>query len=130
MKNITVSVPEEVYRRARVMAAERDSSVSALVKEFLTGLGREESDFERGKRLQDEVLATMQDLANQGTNILTLGQYLQPTREHLPVVRYVHPDEFAEFKVLGEAMGFNHVEAGPLVRSSYHAFEQTESAQK
>ena len=59
MKNITVSVPEEVYRRARVMAAERDSSVSALVKEFLTGLGREESDFERGKRLQDEVLATI-----------------------------------------------------------------------
>jgi hypothetical protein len=59
VKNITVSVPEEVYRRARVMAAERDSSVSALVKEFLTGLGREESDFERGKRLQDEVLATI-----------------------------------------------------------------------
>jgi predicted CopG family antitoxin len=59
VKNITVSVPEDVYRRARVMAAERDSSVSALVKEFLTGLGREESDFERGKRLQDEVLATI-----------------------------------------------------------------------
>jgi lipoic acid synthetase len=46
----------------------------------------------------------------------------------LPIVRYVHPDEFAEFKLLGEAMGFKHVEAGPLVRSSYHAFEQTESA--
>ena len=59
MKNITVSVPEEVYRRARVKAAERDTSVSALVKEFLSGLGREESDFERGKRLQDEVLATI-----------------------------------------------------------------------
>ena len=78
----------------------------------------------------DEVLATMQDLAAQGTQYLTLGQYLQPTREHLPIVRYVHPDEFAEFKVLGEQMGFKHVEAGPLVRSSYHAFEQTESAQK
>jgi lipoyl synthase len=75
-----------------------------------------------------EVVSTMQDLAAQGTNILTLGQYLQPTREHLPVVRYVHPDEFAEYKVKGEAMGFSHVEAGPLVRSSYHAFEQTESA--
>src|SRR6266705_5754970 len=73
---------------------------------------------------KDEVLATMRDLAAQGTNILTLGQYLQPTREHLPIVRYVHPDEFAEYKFLGEAMGFKHVEAGPLVRSSYHAFDQ------
>jgi lipoic acid synthetase len=76
----------------------------------------------------DEVLATMQDLAAQGTNILTLGQYLQPTREHLPVIRFVHPNEFAEFKRLGEQMGFKHVESGPLVRSSYHAFEQSESA--
>jgi lipoyl synthase len=74
-----------------------------------------------------EVLATLEDLVTQGTDILTLGQYLQPTREHLPVVRYVHPDEFAEFKVLGEAMGFKHVEAGPLVRSSYHASELTRS---
>jgi lipoyl synthase len=77
---------------------------------------------------QDEVLATMQDLAAQGTDVLTLGQYLQPTREHLPVIRFVHPDEFAEYKVRGEHMGFKHVEAGPLVRSSYHAFEQAESA--
>jgi plasmid stability protein len=59
VKNITVSVPEEVYRRARVKAAERDRSVSALVREFLTGLARDESDFERGKRLQDEALATI-----------------------------------------------------------------------
>ena len=66
----------------------------------------------------------MQDLAAQGTDILTLGQYLQPTREHLPVVRFVHPNEFAEYKKLGEQMGFAHVESGPLVRSSYHAFEQ------
>jgi lipoic acid synthetase len=48
----------------------------------------------------------------------------------LPIVRYVHPDEFAEFKILGEAMGFKHVEAGPLVRSSYHAFHQAESARR
>ncbi|MBZ5642834.1 MAG: lipoyl synthase [Acidobacteriia bacterium] len=75
-----------------------------------------------------EVLAAMQDLAAQGTNILTLGQYMQPTREHLPIVRYVHPDEFAEYKTLGEQMGFAHVESGPLVRSSYHAFEQEAAA--
>src|SRR5260370_35057669 len=78
----------------------------------------------------DEVLATMQNLVAQGTNILTLGQYLQPTRDHLPIVRSVHPDEFAEYKVLGEPMGFKHVEAGPLGRSSYHAFDQAESAIK
>ena len=77
---------------------------------------------------RDEVLATMQDLSAQGTNILTLGQYMQPTREHLPVVRFVHPDEFAEYKILGERMGFAHVESGPLVRSSYHAFEQEAAA--
>jgi len=75
-----------------------------------------------------EVLATMQELAAQNTDILTLGQYLQPTREHLPVVRFVHPDEFAEYKQLGEQMGFRHVESGPLVRSSYHAHEQAEAA--
>jgi lipoic acid synthetase len=87
---------------------------------LMLGLGEEKS----------EVLATLEDLAALGTDILTLGQYLQPSQEHLPIVRYVHPDEFAEFKILGEAMGFKHVEAGPLVRSSYHAFEQTESAHK
>jgi lipoyl synthase len=75
-----------------------------------------------------EVLDTMRDLASQGADILTLGQYLQPTREHLPVIRFVHPDEFAEYKRRGEEMGFKHVEAGPLVRSSYHAFDQAESA--
>lgn len=84
---------------------------------MMLGLGEEKS----------EVLATMQDLAREGTNILTLGQYLQPTREHLPVIRFVHPDEFAEYKYLGETMGFQHVESGPLVRSSYHAFDQAES---
>jgi lipoyl synthase len=87
---------------------------------MMLGLGEE----------KEEVLATMQDLAAQGTDILTLGQYLQPTREHLPVIRFVHPDEFAEFKRLGEQMGFKHVESGPLVRSSYHAFDQAESAIK
>jgi lipoic acid synthetase len=77
---------------------------------------------------KDEVLSTMRALAAQGTDILTLGQYLQPTRDHLPVVCFVHPDEFAEYKRLGMEMGFKHVESGPLVRSSYHAFDQAESA--
>ena len=77
---------------------------------------------------REEVLQVMVDLTARGTDIFTLGQYLQPTREHLPVVRFVHPDEFAEYKKLGMQLGFRHVEAGPLVRSSYHAFEQEQSA--
>ncbi len=77
---------------------------------------------------REEVLQAMSDLVARGTSILTLGQYLQPTREHLPVVRFVHPQEFAEYKQLGRNMGFRHVEAGPLVRSSYHAFEQEQAS--
>ena len=77
---------------------------------------------------REEVLQAMTDLVAQGTDILTLGQYLQPTREHLPVARFVHPQEFAEYKQLGREMGFRHVESGPLVRSSYHAFEQAQAA--
>ena len=68
----------------------------------------------------------MKDLVAVGLDIFTIGQYLQPTKRHLPVERFVHPDEFAEYKQLGEAMGLNHVESGPLVRSSYHAEEQVE----
>jgi lipoic acid synthetase len=72
----------------------------------------------------DEVRAVMRDLVAIKCDILTLGQYLQPTKDHLPVVRYYHPDEFVQLKAEGLAMGFGHVEAGPLVRSSYHADEQ------
>ena len=72
----------------------------------------------------DEIRAVMQDLVAIRCDILTLGQYLQPTKEHLPVVRFYHPDEFNLFKIEGEAMGIRHVESGPLVRSSYHAEEQ------
>jgi lipoyl synthase len=79
---------------------------------------------------RDEVLQAMGEIVRQGTDILTLGQYMQPTPQHLPIERYVHPDEFAEFKRLGEQMGFKHVQAGPLVRSSYHAFEQEAAARR
>lgn len=77
---------------------------------------------------RQEVLGAMEEIQRHGAGILTLGQYLQPTREHLPVARFVHPDEFADYKRAGKQMGFRHVEAGPLVRSSYHAFEQEQSA--
>jgi lipoic acid synthetase len=73
----------------------------------------------------DEVEAVMRELASEaGVEVLTLGQYLQPTPEHLPVVRFVHPDEFRELARRGTEIGFRHVEAGPLVRSSYHAANQ------
>ncbi|HXF93463.1 MAG TPA: lipoyl synthase [Nitrospiraceae bacterium] len=73
----------------------------------------------------EEVRAVMRDLRAVGCDILTIGQYLQPTKRHLPVARFYHPDEFAALKAEGLAMGFSHVESGPLVRSSYHAAEQT-----
>ena len=71
----------------------------------------------------DEVLDVLYDLREVGVNILTLGQYLQPGEGQLPVTRYVTPDEFATWKQDALAMGFDHVESGPLVRSSYHAWE-------
>lgn len=74
----------------------------------------------------DEIPSVMQDLQKAGCRMLTLGQYLQPTRHHLPVVRYVEPAEFASLRDAGLQLGFAHVEAGPLVRSSYHAAEQFE----
>jgi len=72
----------------------------------------------------DEVREVMHDARATGCDILTLGQYLQPTKQHLPVDRYVHPDEFRMLKDEGVSMGFRHVESGPLVRSSYHAADQ------
>lgn len=68
-----------------------------------------------------EVLETMHDLRSVGCDILTLGQYLQPTSKHLPVVEFITPERFDEYRVLGMEMGFRYVESGPLVRSSYHA---------
>ncbi len=75
---------------------------------------------------EEELLATLQALQATGCDILTLGQYLRPSRDHLPVKRLYAPEEFARLKRAGLAMGFRHVEAGPLVRSSYHAHEQAE----
>jgi lipoic acid synthetase len=69
----------------------------------------------------EEVVDVLKDIRDVNCDILTLGQYLQPTKDHLPVDRFVHPDEFKMLKDLGLKMGFRHVESGPLVRSSYHA---------
>ncbi|HEX5667833.1 MAG TPA: lipoyl synthase [Chitinophagaceae bacterium] len=69
----------------------------------------------------EEVVQTMRDLRDSHVDVITLGQYLQPTKKHLPVIRYVHPDEFNELTAIGYEMGFDYVESGPLVRSSYHS---------
>jgi lipoic acid synthetase len=76
----------------------------------------------------DEVVQAMKDLYAHRVNIVTIGQYLQPTRKHVKLERYYTPEEFAKWKEIGLKMGFSHVESGPLVRSSYHAFEQMKSA--
>jgi lipoic acid synthetase len=83
----------------------------------MAGLGEE----------MDELLAVFRDLASVGVDILTVGQYLRPSKDHLPMARYYTPDEFAEMKMAAMQMGFRHVESGPLVRSSYHAHEQAAS---
>jgi lipoic acid synthetase len=76
---------------------------------------------------KEEVLEVMTDLRQHDVDILTIGQYLRPSRLHLPIQRYVHPDEFKAFHDAGMAMGFKWVESGPLVRSSYHAEGQAEA---
>jgi lipoic acid synthetase len=84
---------------------------------MMMGLGEE----------HDEVIAVFKDLRNVGVSILTLGQYLRPSAQHAVMTRYYHPDEFRELKRIALGMGFVHVEAGPLVRSSYHAHEQADA---
>ncbi len=78
----------------------------------------------------DEVVATLRDLREAGCQIVTIGQYLRPSLANLPMSRYYTPEEFAELKQIGVDLGFGHVESGPLVRSSYHAHEQTEAYDK
>jgi lipoic acid synthetase len=70
---------------------------------------------------EDEVIETMHDLRKVGVQIVTIGQYLQPTKKHLPVFEYITPDQFKKYEEIGKSLGFRHVESGPLVRSSYHA---------
>ena len=84
---------------------------------IMLGLGEEEH----------EIDSAIDDLVSIGCDILTLGQYLQPTAKHLPVARWVHPDEFVAWKMKGESRGLRHVESGPLVRSSYHAEKQVQA---
>jgi lipoic acid synthetase len=108
--------PQAIYERSlEVLRRAKALDPGALTKSgVMVGLGE----------TRDELLTVFADLAAEGVDILTVGQYLQPTPAHLPLQRYWHPDEFAELKERALEMGFRHVESGPLVRSSYHAEEQ------
>ena len=77
---------------------------------------------------EEEVLETMRDCYDVGVQTMTIGQYLRPTRQHIPVVEYIHPDRFRVYAEEGRAIGLKHVESGPLVRSSYHAADQFDTA--
>jgi len=81
----------------------------------MLGLGEEE----------EEILGALDDLREAGVEVLTLGQYLRPTPEHLPIIAYIAPEKFEEYRQIGLEKGFQHVASGPLVRSSYHAAEFT-----
>lgn len=112
-------------RKVRVQA-KYDRSLEVLLRAKRAGL-RTKSGIMLGLGERDEeVMETLDDLRSVGCDVVTLGQYLQPTKAHLPVVEFVHPDRFARFREEGLARGFLFVESGPLVRSSYHAWKHAE----
>jgi lipoic acid synthetase len=105
----------ELLRRAKEIDPDMVTKTGVMV-----GIGED----------MDELISTFRDLAAQKVDILTVGQYLRPSKDHLPVMKMYTPDEFAFLKTEAMKMGFRHVESGPLVRSSYHAHEQAESTAK
>ncbi len=118
--NHNMETVPRLYRRVRPQAVyQRSLDVLQWAKEdglrtksgIMVGLGEKD----------DEVLALMDDFVEIGLDVMTIGQYLQPTKMHLPVEDFIHPDKFKWYKEVGEAKGIEHVESGPLVRSSYHA---------
>ncbi len=112
--------PQAIYKRSLlVLKWAKEMNPAAPTKSgFMLGLGE----------TWDEVIEVMHDLREHDVDILTIGQYLRPSFQHLPIQRYVPLEEFAALKAEGKKMGFRHVESGPFVRSSYHAHEQADGA--
>ncbi len=108
--------PQAIYARSlELIRRAKDAAPDMLTKSgFMVGLGE----------TRDELFTVMRDLRAHGCDIITIGQYLRPTMQHLPVERYYDPSEYQAFRDYGAELGFTHVEAGPLVRSSYHAEQQ------
>ncbi len=107
--------PQGKYHRSIQLLKQAKDMCATTKSGLIAGLGE----------TIDEIREVMRDLREVDCDILTIGQYLQPTKEHMPVARFYHPEEFDMLKIEAQDLGFKHVESGPLVRSSYHAEEQT-----
>jgi lipoyl synthase len=124
----TETVPR-LYKRARPGGRyERVMAIFAAAKRLAPDIPTKTGMILGLGETVEEVMAVMRDLREVDVDILTLGQYLRPSHDHLPLDRYYTPAEFAELRDVGRDLGFRHVESGPLVRSSYHAWEQVQAA--
>lgn len=113
----TVRRGADYQRSLDLLSSVRKIDKSVITKSgIMVGLGES----------KEEIIELMEDLRRVECNLLTIGQYLSPSGNHLPISKFYHPDEFSELKKIGEGMGLGHVESGPLVRSSYHAKEQAQ----
>jgi len=122
--NHNIETVPRLYRQVRLGARyERSLDILAYAKQLRPDIPTKSGIMLGLGETLEEVHQVMRDLHAHHVDILTIGQYLRPSPKHLPVIRYVHPDEFAGLARLGRQMGFAHVESGPLVRSSYHAAE-------
>jgi lipoic acid synthetase len=129
--NHNMETVPRLYRRVRPQAVyERSLEVLRLAKEFAPDAATKSGLMVGLGETVDELRDVFRDLRANNVDVLTVGQYLRPTPDHLPIERYYHPDEFAALKADALAMGFRHVESGPLVRSSYHADEQASGASR
>lgn len=123
--NHNIETVERLTKRVRSKATyQRSLELLKRVKEISPNTPTKSSIMVGLGETKEEIIQAMDDLLAHNVDIMTIGQYLQPTKKHLKVERYVHPDEFAELKEIALQKGFKHCEAGPLVRSSYHADEQ------
>lgn len=121
-----IETVERLTRQVRIQAKYWRSM--EVIKTLKEGGMRTKSGIMLGLgETKEEVVQTMKDLSDAGCDVVTIGQYLQPSKKHLPVQRFVHPDEFAEYRELGYALGLDYVESGPLVRSSYHSERHVEA---
>ncbi len=127
--NHNIETVERLTPRVRAKATYRRSlQLLQRVKEVAPNTPTKSSIMVGLGETKEEIIQAMDDLLAHNVDIMTIGQYLQPTKKHLKVVRYYHPDEFLELKEIAISKGFSHCESGPLVRSSYHADEQVSQA--
>ncbi|HET7521817.1 MAG TPA: lipoyl synthase, partial [Bacillales bacterium] len=127
--NHNIETVRRLTKRVRAKATyDRSLQLLQRVKEMSPNTPTKSSLMVGLGETKEEIMEAMDDLLAHNVDIMTIGQYLQPTKKHLKVVKYWHPDEFAELKEIALEKGFRHCEAGPLVRSSYHADEQVNAA--